>query len=176
MSGPPSKRRRTRAIGPDSIELAKALTHKSITTTNRFGVTTTKDVLVPLAPIISNSDKAAASSSSTDIPYSDLPQQDYDAYPGGPLLNDNENEVNRNKSKVSIILILSIKKLQDLYTTSEATRLHPSIRKSYSRITYGNFVTRKLPRFQPMFPMQSYRHLEMYGLYFIAFSLSQMYA
>ena len=51
MSGPPNKRRRTKAIGPDSSQFVTAFTNKTITTTNRSGIVVQKDVLVPLVPI-----------------------------------------------------------------------------------------------------------------------------
>ena len=49
MSGP-VKHRCKKAIGPDSAVFAKGFTHKTITTTNRSGLSVTKEVLVPLVP------------------------------------------------------------------------------------------------------------------------------
>jgi hypothetical protein len=107
MSAPPAKRRRTRAIGPDSIELAKAFTHKTITTTNRSGETIRKDILVPLVPVNAIPDSAAAQSSG-NVPYNDndtniLPQE-YDGNLDGPSLYNNNDDVNNsNKSDVCIL-------------------------------------------------------------------------
>ena len=93
MSAPPQKRRRTRAIGPDSAELAKAFTHKTITTTNRSGELIKKDVLVPLVAIRPIPNNAVASSSN---------EQYYDT--NMDVLDSDEHNNNRSKSKVSKVL------------------------------------------------------------------------
>ena len=97
MSGPPPKQRRTRAIGPDSIELAKAFTHKTITTTNRSGNVIEKDILVPLVAI-KPIPEIPAGSSSTNNEYTDL-QHHYDGN-----MEDSEHVNNPNKSKVCRVL------------------------------------------------------------------------
>jgi hypothetical protein len=95
MSGPPPKRRRTKAIGPGSIEFTKAFTHKTITTTNRSGIIVTKDVLVPLVPTTSKQHENNTSASTSSL----LPN-DYDINMEDPLIN--EIHENSNKSKVCI--------------------------------------------------------------------------
>lgn len=103
MSGPPHKRRRTRAIGPDSVEFAKAFTHKSITTTNRSGIEIKKDVLVPLIPIKPILDNTAGSSRN------DIPSQEYYGNMDGIFHeNDEDPNLNHNKSKVGFIVVLYI--------------------------------------------------------------------
>jgi len=97
MSGPPTKRRRTKAIGPDSVEFAKAFTHKTITTTNRSGIVVKKDVLVPLVP-----DKPIAASSSTNLGHNDNTTQEYDEYMYGNDYDKDEGISNQNKTKVSV--------------------------------------------------------------------------
>ena len=95
MSGPPTKRRRTKAIGPDSAELAKAFTHKTITTTNRSGTIVKKDILVPLVPTKSSNNET---SSSSNLAFNNNLN---DINTEGPLLEDNEeNSSNHLKSKV----------------------------------------------------------------------------
>ena len=107
MSAPPAKRRRTKAIGPDSIELAKAFTHKTITTTNRSGEIIRKDILVPLVPVNAIPDNAAAESS-RNVPYNDndtniLPQE-YDGNLDSPSLNNNNDDINNsNNSNVCVL-------------------------------------------------------------------------
>jgi hypothetical protein len=101
MSAPPNKRRRTTAIGPDSAELAKAFTHKTITTTNRSGLIIKKDVLVPLVPISSISENATVESSSSNVANTDIPAQEYGENVDIPSLNDyDDGDNNRTKSKV----------------------------------------------------------------------------
>jgi hypothetical protein len=98
MSGPPIKRRRTKAIGPDSALLAKAYTHKTITTTNKSGITVSKDILVPLVAIKPSENTEATSS------HSQIPSNDHDVPMEGPVFNDIEENINngsRKKSKVS---------------------------------------------------------------------------
>jgi hypothetical protein len=108
MSAPPAKRQRTRAIGPDSIELAKAFTHKTVTTTNRSGEIIRKDILVPLVPVNAIPDSAAAAESSRNVTYNDndtniLPQE-YDGNLDGPSLYNNNDDINNsNNSNVCII-------------------------------------------------------------------------
>jgi hypothetical protein len=107
MSALPAKRRHTRAIGPDSIELAKAFTHKMVTTTNRSGEIIRKDILVPLVPVNAIPDGAAAESS-RNVTYNDndtniLPQE-YDRNLDGPSLYNNNDDINNsNNSNVCII-------------------------------------------------------------------------
>ena len=96
MSAPPQKRRRTRAIGPDSAELAKAFTHKTIATTNQSGEVIKKDVLVPLVAIKPIPNSAVASSS--NVPYTDI-EQYYDT--NLDVLDSDEHNNNRSNSKVS---------------------------------------------------------------------------
>lgn len=113
MSGPPIKRRRTKAIGPDSSIFAKALTHKTITTTNRSGVVVKKDVLVPLVPNQPPQDNTGASSSTlpsnddkTTPEYASANEGNMDV----PFLNDNEDSFassNPNKTKVGICNLCS---------------------------------------------------------------------
>lgn len=109
MSGQPNKRRRTRAIGPDSVEFANALTHKTITTTNRSGETVMKNILVPLVPLKPiPTQNNTPGSSATNLPTT----QDYQEIMDSPLLNDNDanltgntsNPSHQNKSKVSIYI------------------------------------------------------------------------
>jgi hypothetical protein len=106
MSGQPNKRRRTKAIGPDSAEFAKALTHKTITTTNRSGLVQNKNILVPLVPIkpIPSLDNTAGSSKHPST------RQEYEENMDDPILNYNDAQFNtgnlRNKSKVSILILL----------------------------------------------------------------------
>ena len=93
MSGPPAKRRRTKAIGPDSTELAKAFTHKTITTTNRSGTVVKKDILVPLVPTKSTSNETPSDSS--------LAYNNDDVNIDGPLLEENEeSSSSHNRSTV----------------------------------------------------------------------------
>ena len=97
MSGPPIKRRRTKAIGPDSIEMAKAFTHKTFTTTDRSGVEVTKDVLVPLVPDKPNPDNAASSTS--NLPYNDITMmQEYDE----TMYHNDDGFNSHNKTKVCL--------------------------------------------------------------------------
>jgi hypothetical protein len=100
MTAPPNKRRRTKAIGPDSAVFSKAKTHKTITTVNRSGIVVEKDVLVPLIPFKQPLDIPTASSSNigssnitNDGPgYADDP---------GPMFNEMDEDLpNRNKSNV----------------------------------------------------------------------------
>jgi hypothetical protein len=100
MSRPITKRRRTKAIGPDSIELAKAFTHKTITSTNRSGIVVTKRVLVPLVPIEPPQGNAEASSS--NVPSSDIPPYEDDQYieSGHTFTHMNDDFTNRSKGKV----------------------------------------------------------------------------
>ena len=98
MSAPPIKRRRTRAIGPDSIQFSTAFTHKTVTTTNRSGSSVTKDVLVPLVPTKPPEDDESTFST-THIPSK---RNDYDPPMEEPAsaLNDFDENINCNKSKV----------------------------------------------------------------------------
>jgi hypothetical protein len=96
MSGPPIKRRRTKAIGADSAILAKAYTHKTVTTINRSGISVTKDIRVPLVPTEASENNEATSSTTTHIP-----DYNHDVPMEAPLFNDmDENINNLNKSKV----------------------------------------------------------------------------
>jgi len=105
MSGPPAKRRRTRAIGPDSVEFAKAFTHKTITSTNRSGMVISKDILVPLVP--EKSDPEASASS--NLPFNDNTRQDYEENinlnnDSDFFIGDNINDgfKNNNNTKVCV--------------------------------------------------------------------------
>jgi hypothetical protein len=95
MTGPPNKRRRTKAIGPDSDVFAKAKTHKTVTTLNRSGILVEKDILVPLVPINKPLENPTASSSNLG---------DSDINMDGPMFNDIEEDLhanlNRYKTKV----------------------------------------------------------------------------
>lgn len=95
MSAPTIKRRRTKAIGPDSAVMAKAFTHKSVITTNRSGMTVKKNILVPLVPAkpLDNNEDTHASSSTP------IPVNNYDEPMEVPDWNENMN--NQKKSKVS---------------------------------------------------------------------------
>jgi hypothetical protein len=97
MSGPPIKRRRTKAIGPDSAILAKAYTHKTVTTKNKFGITVSKDILVPLVATKLSENTEATSS------HSQIQSNDHDVPMEGPAFNDIEENIDNgshNKSKV----------------------------------------------------------------------------
>ena len=99
MSGPPIKRRRTKAIGPDSALLAKAFTHKTVTTVNRSGISVTKDVLVPLVPI-KHPENNEATSSTSQIPsiyHDDVPMETMEQ----PVHDIDINMSSHNTSKVS---------------------------------------------------------------------------
>jgi hypothetical protein len=99
MSGPPVKRRRTKAIGPDSDVFAKAYTYKTVTTINRSGIPVTKDIRVPLVPII-HPENNEASSSTTRISsnYHDVTMETMEE----PVSNDIDiNMSSHNTSKVS---------------------------------------------------------------------------
>jgi hypothetical protein len=99
MSGPPNKRRRTKAIGPDSAVFAKAKTHKTITTLNRSGILVTKDILVPLVPIKQPLENPTASSSNLGN------LSEIDSNTDGPMFNDMEEDLhNHCKSKVCILV------------------------------------------------------------------------
>ena len=91
------KRRRTKAIGPDSAILAKAYTHKTVTTTNRFGITVSKDILVPLVATKPSENTEATSS------HSQIQSNDHDVPMEGPAFNNIEENIDNgshNKSKV----------------------------------------------------------------------------
>jgi hypothetical protein len=105
MSGPPIKRRRTKAIGPDSAIFAKAYTHKTVTTVNRSGISVTKDVLVPLVPTEALENNEATSSTTH------IPVHDYDVGMDEPLSNDiGENMNIAKKSKVRYLNMKCFKK------------------------------------------------------------------
>ena len=127
MSGPPNKRRRTKAIGPDAPQFAKAFTHKTITTVNRSGIVIKKDVLVPLVPSEPTRDNPSASSSTLPNNEDDnyITQEDEGNVDHPYLLNHDEDITNRNKSKVSILIWVLNKTL--IVSQSEATRLPSAI-------------------------------------------------
>lgn len=102
MTAPPNKRRRTKAIGPDSAVFSKAKTHKTITTVNRSGIVVEKDVLVPLVSFKQPLEIPTASSS--NIGSSDIPNN---GYADDRMFNEMDDDLpNRNKSKVCIIKFL----------------------------------------------------------------------
>lgn len=104
MPGPPNKRRRTKAIGPDSDVFTKATTHKTITTTNRSGMVVTKDILVPLVPLVPNSTPLENSTaSSSQSAWTDNLPQDFD----GGFSNMIEDDFNiPNKTKVCLMIFI----------------------------------------------------------------------
>lgn len=97
MSGAPIKRHHTKAIGPDSALLAKAYTHKTVTTINRSGTTVSKDILVPLAPTkCPENNGLGATSSNTHIT-----STDNDITMEEPIPNELDEAINHpKKSKV----------------------------------------------------------------------------
>lgn len=149
MSQQPNKRRRTNAIGPDSLVFAKALTHKTITTTNRSGIEQKKKILVPLIPIkpIESLDETAGSSSN-NIPTMHDYEENRDM--DDPLFCDNDGQFNtgtgsgsnHNKSKVNIFIFLS-KYIQSFILNLETTRLSSAICGSNSRITDCDSISGK---------------------------------
>jgi hypothetical protein len=106
MNGPPpNKRRRTTAIGPDSAIFAKATTHKTITTTNRSGMVVQKDILVPLVPVKEHLHETTTASYD-HAPPSETINENHDGNTDGNFYGDMDNgSSNRNKSKVSRIMI-----------------------------------------------------------------------
>lgn len=102
MSRPPTKRRRTNAIGPDSAVFARASTHKTITTTNRSGIVITKDVLVPLVKIKTPLTNPTASSSNPIPSDNSIHIDDYNENVNHDNLNHQDDFRLHNKPKVSI--------------------------------------------------------------------------
>jgi hypothetical protein len=84
----------------------KALTHKTITTTNRSGDVVEKSILVPLVPKKPIKDNPTASSSSSNLPNDNNIGQEPDQNMEGLFFSDNEGgeflNPNLNKSKVSV--------------------------------------------------------------------------
>jgi hypothetical protein len=59
-TAPPVKRRKkSTALVEDDVEAADAVTHEKVTKITRSGVTKTKSVLVPLAPVVEGTKKTA---------------------------------------------------------------------------------------------------------------------
>lgn len=115
MTGPPNKRRRTKAIGPDSDVFSKAKTHKTILTINRSGTVVEKDILVPLIPL-KQPDIPTASTS--NIP-SDI---NNDGYMDDPMFHEMEDDLhNRTKSKVCNIKIYKVKKIEKCFRLNKIT-------------------------------------------------------
>jgi hypothetical protein len=109
MSGPPNKRRRTHAIGPDSAVFAKASTHKSITTTDRSGNVKEKRILVPLVPIKQHHDASSSDQRSKDI---NVPEpHDYEGNTDPSFLDNMDGDYgHRVKSKVCTCFELVLRK------------------------------------------------------------------
>jgi hypothetical protein len=97
MTGPPNKRRRTKAIGPDSDVFSKAKTHKTITTLDRSGTVIEKDILVPLIPFKKPQAQDIPTASTSIIGPSD-------GYMDDPMFHEMEDDLhNRKRTKVSNI-------------------------------------------------------------------------
>ena len=138
MSGPPIKRRRTKAIGPDSAVFAKAFTHKTVTTTNRSGLSVTKDVLVPLVP--PTLPERNESTSSPACP-THIQSNDYDITMDEPSFNDCDENMSSNngKSKVSQLIMkfrnldINVTKSQKDYLRQFVNRIPELLQASLSR-------------------------------------------
>lgn len=105
MSGPPTKRRRTKAIGPDSTLFSIASTHKTVRTTNRAGEIVEREILVPLIPLKSSTNDSGESS--RDYISTDNNNPDYGEDLGSYNVDDNLSA--RNKSHhVCLYILFSI--------------------------------------------------------------------
>ena len=63
ITAPPTKRRkRSTALIEDDLEAAEAVTHEKVTRTTRSGATRTKNIVVPLVPVVEQDKNASRDS------------------------------------------------------------------------------------------------------------------